>query len=152
MTLGQSVLERAIERRNRMEVLEQQLSALQAKLAESEAAAGAMREVLKHAEWAMIEDGERYCVMCHGEEDTHGDRCSLAAALAPDAGKAVLERVRELEESLRWCLERMDADGGNDVCRYCKPGVTEFLIPGKPRELRHNRGCGMKQAVGVLGR
>ena len=89
---------------------EQHIHCLQAKLRESDAAAAAMR--------VELEAGE------------HDGDAAWDAALSPDAGKDLLERVGALEESLRWALDCMRPKGFQDAtgkmrCVHCDTRESE---------------------------
>jgi hypothetical protein len=76
-----------------------------------QAEAAALREALEKVEWIASLLGNAYCPWCHTvayDVRKHHDDCPRQAALAADAGRAMLEQVRALEKESENELRGLD--------------------------------------------
>lgn len=142
---------------------------LRKKLEQSDAAAAAMRGLLNQlqgiakdnaafAEFQLQGDPEKEdrAIIEEAKTADEADVRAICKALDNNAGVALLERVRELEDSLRWCLERMPMTADRGRCQWCNPtklaSAGEFVIPGNRPAVPHTRDCKFNRACGVVGK
>jgi len=87
------------------QIREEQLREELARVTQVQAQCAAMREALEAVEWEEVESWltvHRVCPLC-GRRETNGHAadCEIAVALAPDAGRMLLEEVQQLREAAK---------------------------------------------------
>ena len=112
------------------------LASVERERSEAQADAAAMREALDYIGVYEIRDHRLRCRWCHElKGGPHESRCRWKKAMATDAGRNMLARVRQLEAALRqvqWCITSHLWGTTCHTCPLCDQGEASGHSPDCP--------------------